>query len=587
MPIRVLPPEVAAGIAAGEVIERPASVVKELVDNALDAGACSIAVDLEQGGLARIRVSDDGSGIPQDELPLAFTRHATSKITALTDLDSLATMGFRGEALASIAAASRVRLASRSPGAPGAAYLEMAGVSAGATGTEAAAPGTTVTVESLFASIPARLKFLRSVPAETARVRAVVEHATMAFPGVRMRLRADGRTLFESSGNGDLRDVLAQVFDARTAAALLPVAPSPRAPYPAHGFVSPPAVSRANRTGMHLFVNGRWITSRTLSVAVEEAYRGLLMEGRYPLAVLFLEVPPAEVDVNVHPNKREVRFIRDADAFASVQRAVRETVIEAEPVPDAPGLLTSLTPGPLAPTPLALGGLADPAPPGPLPEPAQPPIEVAELTAAYAYAAPPVPGQTAGLPHLRVLGQVASAYIVAEGPDGLYLVDQHAAHESVLYYRLLAAWEAGQGPAVQPLLEPLPLELSPEDQEAAEEAREELGRYGVSLEPFGPDTWLLRSLPALARRVDPRRLVAEALEAHRHPGAYPATHQAVAASIACHSAVRAGQMLSAEEMEALARALADEANPQHCPHGRPTTVRVSTAALAREFGRMG
>ncbi len=582
MPIRVLPPEVAAGIAAGEVIERPASVVKELVDNALDAGARSLSVELEQGGLARIRVTDDGCGIPQDELPLAFTRHATSKIAALKDLDSLSTMGFRGEALASIAAASRVRLASRPSQAAGAAYLEMAGVSAGASGTEAAAPGTTVTVESLFASIPARLKFLRSVSAETARVRAVVEHAAMAFPGVRMRLRADGRTLFESSGNGELREVLAQVFDARTAAALLPAVPSSRAPYPAYGFVSPPSVSRANRTGMHLFVNGRWITSRTLSVAVEEAYRGLLMEGRYPLAVLFLQVPPAEVDVNVHPNKREVRFVRDADAFSSVQRAVREVLLEAEPVPEAPGLLSSPIPDAPAPLGLLMSGLTAPAPPGPLPEPAF--HGVAEPAAAYA---PTAPAPQAGLPHLRVLGQVASAYIVAEGPDGLYLVDQHAAHESVLYYRLLAAWEAGQGPAVQPLLEPLPLDLSHAEQEAAEDARAELSRYGVSLEPFGAETWLLRSLPALARRVDPRRLVAEVLEAHRHPGAYPATHQAVAASIACHSAVRAGQALSTEEMEALGRALVEEANPQHCPHGRPTTVRVSTAALAREFGRTG
>ncbi|MEK9658657.1 MAG: DNA mismatch repair endonuclease MutL [Chloroflexota bacterium] len=582
MPIRVLPPEVAAGIAAGEVIERPASVVKELVDNALDAGARSIAVELEQGGLARIRVSDDGSGIPPDELPLAFTRHATSKIASLTDLDALSTMGFRGEALASIAATARVRLSSRPADASGAAYLEMAGVSAGASGTEPAAPGTTVTVESLFASIPARLKFLRSVPAETSRVRAVVQRAAMAFPSVRLRLRADGRTLCESSGNGELRDVMAEVFDPRTAAALLAVAPSPRAPYAAHGFVSPPSMSRANRTGMHLFVNGRAISSRTLSVAVEEAYRGLLMEGRYPLAVLFLQVPPAEVDVNVHPNKREVRFVRDADAFSSVQRAVRETLVASEPVPEAPMLLSATAAAAPAPGSMFMSGLTVPGASGPLPEPG--PVGIAERAVVYA---PAQPSQQAGLPPLRVLGQVAGAYIAAEGPDGLYLIDQHAAHESVLYYRLLAAWVGGQGPAVQPLLEPLPLELSPQEQEAAEDAREELGRYGVSLEPFGQEAWLLRSLPALARRVDPRRLVAEALEAHQHPGSYPATHQAVAASIACHSAVRAGQVLSAEEMEALGRALVEEANPQHCPHGRPTTLRVSTVALAREFGRTG
>ena len=568
MVIRVLPPAVAAGIAAGEVIERPASVVKELVENALDAGASAVDVDVRQGGLASIRVSDDGCGIAADELGLAFERHATSKLRSLDDLAAVTSLGFRGEALASIAAAAHVRLVTRPAGADSAAFVELEGGVVLAQGTEAAAPGTSVTVEALFSTIPARLKFIRSPSAETARIRSVLDHMAMAYPHVRLGLRSEARTLLQTSGNGVLRDVMAAVYGAEVAGSLIEVTGSARGPYPVHGMVGPAERSRPNRTGMSLFVNGRWVANRTLSVAVEQAYAGLLMEGRYPIAAMLVEIPPAEVDANVHPNKREVRLVRDGDAFTSVQRAVREALLADSPVAEARGLLAAPPPpaGTIASVSFALPPAVESAP---LPEPAPAPL------AAPAAARPGAP--------LRILGQISNTYVVAEGADGMYLIDQHAAHEAVLYYRLLRQWEERR-PEVQPMLEPLPVELTPEQVEAVPGAQPTLERYGVSLEPFGEGTWLVRSVPLMARSISAAKLVAEVLDAHRGGGGGE-THLAVAASIACHSAVRAGQALGAQEMEALSSALLADDIPQHCPHGRPTMLRVTTSALEREFGR--
>ncbi len=602
MSIRVLPPAVAAGIAAGEVIERPASVVTELVENSIDAGGATVAVDLKQGGLQSIRVTDDGCGIPADEAEIAFQRHSTSKLQSLDDLSSLSTFGFRGEALASVAAAAHVTMVTRTADAESGTLLELEGGVVLRRGRQPSAPGTVVEVEALFATIPARLKFIRSPSAETARVRRVLDHMALAHPHVRFTLRTENRTLLQTPGNGYLRDVIAAVHGPDLAAAMLDIAPSTQAPYRAHGLAAPPEQSRPNRTGVSLFVNGRWVQSRMLSAAVEEAYTGFLMEGRYPIAVLFLEVPPAEIDVNVHPNKREVRFIRDGDAFASIQRAVREALLAASPIAEAGAMIAQPRQQPTPTFPVAppsfafqLGRADGVTVTLPEPEPISPTMgptlegrqaDEGPAAGATSSSPPAQPGAAtaAGVPPLRVLGQIASSYIVAEGADGMYLIDQHAAHESVLYYRLLRQWEASR-PEIQPLLDPLPVDLPPEDLEAIDGARSILERYGLLLEPFGEGTWLLRAVPVMARQVNAQRLIAEVLEKQRH-GLLPAeSHLSIAASIACHSAVRAGQALDQQEMEALAHALAAGANPQHCPHGRPTTLRVTTGMLERQFGR--
>ncbi len=595
MPIRILPPAVAAGIAAGEVIERPASVVKELVENSLDAGATAISVEIQQGGLQSIRVTDDGCGIPDDEVMLAFERHATSKLVSLDGLSHIETLGFRGEALSSIAAAAHVRLTTRTADADAASVVEGYEATATRKPREAAAPGTTIVVEALFSTIPARLKFIRSSGAESARIRQVVDHMAMANPQVRFSLKSDQRMVIQTTGNGQLRDVLGGVYGNEIAAEMLEVTASARAPFPVKGMVGPPDRSRPNRTGISLFVNGRWIQSPTISTAVREAYRGLLMEGRYPMAALFIDVPPEVVDVNVHPNKREVRFTHDGDAFSSVERAVREALIEAHPEVEARGLfgLPGATPGfsperTASPQAFDFTMASDRGAWAPLPEPATAPTIAGAPEERVVDEASEEPAHEAGwmTRELRVLGQISNTYIVAEGQDGMHLIDQHSAHESVLYYRLLHQWEEST-PEVQPMLDPLPVELSAEQLETVPFAQETLARYGITLEAFGDTTYLLRSVPAMARRVDGAQLVADVLDVVRGAGSVtPEAHHAVAASIACHSAVRAGQALDQQEMEALSTALVTETNPQHCPHGRPTTIKVTTHMLEREFGRV-
>ena len=595
MSIRVLPATVAAGIAAGEVIERPASAVKELVENALDAGARRVTVEVTRGGMERITVSDDGWGIPQDEVELAFSRHATSKLRSMDDLSHLDTMGFRGEALPSIAAVGRLRMVSRAAGSDAAYAVGLVNGAVTSRGQAGTAPGTTVTVEALFADVPARRKYLRSQAAETARVRQVITHLAMAWPGVQFVFAADNRLAFQTSGTGSLRDVLAVVYGTEVAQAMLEVE-SISAPYAIQGLVSPAAISRATRSGISLFVNNRWVQHRGLVVAVEDAYQGFLTQGHYPIAALLLDVSPAEVDANVHPTKREVRFLREGEVFSSVQRAVRETLFTASPLMDARGAL-GIGPPNLAgqaavQAVLGPGGVPASAPArdpnlfAPLKKPfgnmaAELPVQGPERPAAPRA----TPASNSPFPGLRVLGQVANTFVVAEGPDGMYLIDQHAAHEQVLFDRLLLQWEYGEM-EVQPLLDPLPVELTPDQMERAHDVLPLLGQLGFQIETFGQDTWLIRALPGVLSHSSISRFFHELLASQRDPSlANSPAHYAVAASVACHSAVRAGQTLETREIDALLEALSSARNPHHCPHGRPTIIRVSTTALEREFGR--
>jgi len=591
--IRLLSPGVAGGIAAGEVIERPASVVKELVENSIDSGATSVTVGIQQGGLQSIRVTDDGSGIPAGEVNLAFERHATSKLVSLEGLTSIATLGFRGEALASIAAAAHVRMVTRTAEAITATVVNVAGGLFLHEPSESAAQGTQIVVEALFSSIPARLKFIKSTPAETARIRQVIEHMAVASPHVRFCLTSERRTLVQTSGNGELRDVLANLHGTEIAERAIEVASSARAPYAAHGMVAPPDYNRPNRNGISLFVNGRWIISGSLNAAIREAYRGLLMEGRFPFAVMFVDIPPELIDVNVHPNKREVRFRHDRDVFSSVERSVREALLSAHPDVEARGLFT-LGPAAQPLSPSQVGGnvllqsfdfTLNPVTDALLPEPSGQAIRVTPDDVISSIDVPSRAQDNSSFSLLRVLGQISNTYIVVETSDGMQLIDQHAAHESILYYRLLSQWRE-RYPEVQFLLDPLPIELSPDQIDTLSKADSVLERYGILLEPFGDATWLLRSIPAMARTVSATGLVLDILEATKgSEGTLPDVQHVVTASIACHSAIRAGQSLGMQEMEALTNALVAETNPQHCPHGRPATLRVTIGMLEREFGR--
>ncbi len=572
MTIRVLAPETAAKIAAGEVVERPASVVKELVENALDAGARVISVEINGGGQELIRVTDDGCGLTAGELELAFARHATSKLTG-DDLLHITTLGFRGEALPAIAAVAEVEMASRPPGVQSAAYVRLDGGTVVERGERGAPVGTSLSVRHLFARQPARRKFLRSASTETNQIASVVSHYALAYPAVRFSLTLEGRQSLLTDGNGELRDVIAAVYGAEVAAAMLLVRPGD-GPAAVDGLAAAPQVSRAGRGYVSLFVNGRWIQSRRLAYAVEEAYRGMLMVGRYPIAVLHLRLPLEEVDVNVHPTKAEVRFRDESAVFGAVQRAVRAALQESAPVAVA-------TAAPAATLELA----AQPSSP-PLWEhartlerrraeagPAQP-LEVS---------APSTPAET--LPALRVIGQFGNTYLIAEGPDGMYLIDQHAAHERVLYERFCRQ-RLERAPEVQALLEPLTLELSPPQRALLGEQEELLREHGFAVEPFGPDGsgYLVRALPASLAGSDVRQAVASFLDLMLEEGEGDRRDR-VAMSLACHGAIRAGKTLSQEEMRELVTQLEGSEAPNSCPHGRPTMIHMSAELLARQFGR--
>jgi len=586
MPIRVLSEQVASQIAAGEVVERPSSVVKELVENSIDAGARDIRVEARAGGKRFIRVTDDGLGVAAAEAELAFRRHSTSKLITADDLARITTLGFRGEALASIAAVSRLTFVTRTADAPTATLLRLEGGQVVARQESGRPPGTAVTVEDLFFNVPARRKFLRTDRTEKRHIDAWLTRYAMAYPALRFTLLHDGQSTFQSPGNDRLRDVLIAVHGLEIGAALLeivPPDPRPASGIQVTGFTGPPSLHRANRGYITIFVNGRWVQDGRLTYAIIQAYHTLLPTKRYPLGVVMVQLPPEDVDVNVHPAKSEVRF-RDGDAvFRAVQKAVRHTLLERSPVPVAAHPPTSWPVSPsrwkedhherLSQLRLRPAG-------GPLRLEA----ERADAQSTGGDTAPPA----GKLPPLRVVGQLGTTYIVAEGPAGMYLLDQHAAHERVLFEQLLAERQRA-AVASQALLEPQPVELTAEAASLIREHLEPLTNLGFQVEPFGGATILVRALPAIIAETTPRQVledVAAALEMGDAP-LESAVEEAVARQVCKQAAVKAGQVLAQAEMEELVRALEQCTSPRTCPHGRPTMIHLSVEQLAREFGRVG
>jgi DNA mismatch repair protein MutL len=581
--IRLLPPELADRIAAGEVVERPASVVKELVENALDAGATSLAITLEGGGIARIAVEDDGAGIAASALPLAVARHATSKIDG-DDLVGLRHFGFRGEALAAIGAVARLSVASRPAGADGAMITVAAGLP-GPVQPAARNQGTRVEVLDLFHATPARLKFLRTPRTEAAAAAELVRRIALAHPGVAFRLDIDGRNVFAAPAESADRR-LARLLPEPESLAVLE---AERHGMRLTGRVGPPSLTRASVSEQHVFVNRRAVSDRLLRTALRVAYQGLIEAGRHPVAALFLEVPPEMVDVNVHPSKAEVRF-RDNEA-------VRGFVIGAVRAALAAGTAThgmaSLAPRPglrlvhPAPTGPRYAGSFQEAPlPMPLP-PAAHQASWPERAHAVAAAPAPPPAHRLG----AALAQVLDTYIVAETADGaVVLVDQHAAHERIVHQALAASLEAG-GVARQALLVPVVVELGPRAATLAE-AAPALARLGLVVEPFGPGALLVREVPALLSRADPALLLQDAADAlDEADGTGDATTQLAArldralARLACHGSVRAGRRLNQAEMDALLRQIETTPHADVCSHGRPTWIRLDRAQLEKLFGR--
>ena len=580
MPIKLLSPELAAQIAAGEVVERPASVVKELLENALDAGAARLSIEIRGGGIERIRVVDDGSGIPAAEVSLAFQHHATSKLSGPEQLDAIGTLGFRGEALPSIAAVSRMTLTTRPPAAESGYSIEYAWGQLLKEGAQGGPPGTTVTVADLFGNLPARRKFLKSAQAEGGRCHDLVSRYALAYPEIAFRLTIGDRQALATPGNGRAADALLAVYGAEAAAAMLEVAgPDPETGYRLAGFAGAPNLHRANRTYMTFFVNRRWIQSRLLSFALEEAYHGLLPEKRYPLAALNLILPYSAVDVNSHPAKREVRFHQEGKVYAALQRAVRAALVAAAPVREFSGPRRAPSAADATATPGFFRSPLDSRAPG----------QAAANAANRPVAGngPPAAAMTPqqALPTLRVVGQVRLTYIVAESPDGMYLVDQHAAHERVLFDRIVRQAAQREVPS-QPLLTPAAVELTPAQAETLESHQEFLRTYGFGLEPFGDrNSYLLRTMPAILTSQDPAQSLRDVLDLAAFDGLLREREDILAASVACHSAIRAGQSLTDAEMRALLEQLEVTDSPHTCPHGRPTLLHFSSYHMEREFGR--
>ena len=571
MPIRILSNDVASKIAAGEVVERPASVVKELLENSLDAGATQIAIEVQGGGVRLIRVVDNGAGIPPEEVDLAFERFATSKVATADDLEGISSLGFRGEALPSIAAVSEVTMVTRSKDELSGAFVNIKDGAILEKAKRGCPIGTTVTVRNLFRNVPARLKFLKSSATENGHIGNLVSQYSLAFPEVRFTLLIDGRTSFRSAGSGSLREVLGAVYGLDVAKAMLQIetkeGADPLLPG-VTGFVSPITLTRASRSYLSFFVNRRWVQNRMLAYALEEAYQGLLMVGRHPIAVINISLPPQDLDVNVHPTKSEVRFRNERDVFSAIHKAVRETLAIQASMP-------------------TLDALPQPQPVSASPAERLPTFAARpeEAVTRIPLATPPQSAEPVAktLPILRVVGQMSNTYIIAEGPDGMYLIDQHAAHERVLFEKIRNE-RSRRAVEIQGLLQPVTVELTVRQQELMESQAEALSEYGFGIEHFGERTYLVRSVPALLKGQNVGQSLVEVLD-FLAEGEKGDRREEIAISLACHGAVRAGQALSHEEMRDLIRQLEQASQPRTCPHGRPTMIHLSSSQLEKNFGR--
>jgi DNA mismatch repair protein MutL len=598
MSIRVLDPRVAQQVAAGEVVDRPASVVKELVENSLDAGASRIEVELGDGGTSHILVRDNGSGISPEDAPLSVLRHATSKIESVSDLEAVSTLGFRGEALASVASVSAFCLTTSTGEGAGTKVAVDGGEDAHI--SPASHPkGTTVLVDRLFYNVPARRAFLKGARAERAAIMEVLTHLGVAHPSVSFRLVEKGRDYLSLPHAGDLLERLAQIHGVAKARAMRRVEYESGA-FEIHGYAALPSVTEGSRSSQTISVNGRWVRAENLTRGIDDAYRATLPSGRYPPVALCIEVDPRRVDVNVHPTKQIVRFSEERPARAAVAAAVREA-IEWQPPPPA------ATPRPTGhpytqesfPThrspALDLARVAEHHPDY------SPPVQdlgevrerLAEASKPLSETAPQQSGAAEELPErgalprleeLRVIGQLAAGYILVEDPESLWIVDQHVAHERAILDRLTDA-EEGSLPTTQSLLVPEVVELSPGDATDATEYLEELAVYGFEAEPFGPNCMRITSVISTLAGRDVAGAFKEALASAKGTGPGRRREDHILATIACHSAVKLGDKLSKEEIEALIKSWLTSRLPATCPHGRSICFRLGVNEVARKLDR--
>jgi len=587
--IKILPESVANKISAGEVVERPASVVKELVENALDAGAGVIRVDAESGGSKLLRVTDDGCGMTYDEALLSLERHATSKISTEADLFGVRTMGFRGEALPSIAAVSRFEMLTRVADAGEGVRVRVEGGVVKSVEPAGCAPGTQITVRDIFYNVPARRKFLKSKRTEIANITDVLSRIAVAYPGVHFHLTHDGREVLEAQPARDIRERISDAMGGSALASMVDVDARGPSGVRVHGMVGLPDLSRSNTSMIYIYVNSRPVKSRLINHALGESYRSLIPRGRYPVAVLFVELPPEEVDVNVHPAKAEVKFKASEPVYETVRAAVRGAFARIPPQSHRPGNIPVSER--MARIESAVAGSARRDWEGAAGAgeekrfPAAPRPHADRLPAGFMK--PAVARRPAGyFSELKVLGQLKATYIVCQSPEGLMLIDQHAAHERTAFEQLRKEY-SGNRIGRQALLFPETVEFGPREAAHMERHLESFRILGFDIEEFGPRTYRVSAQPAVLSTADPRDLLLDTLDSLARGGSEPLEQRLdeVFARMACHAVVRANRRLTDEEIRALLARLDEEEYPLTCPHGRPISVNITFEELEKMFGR--
>ncbi len=656
--IRQLPPGVINKIAAGEVIERPASLVKELMENAVDAGASRVDVAVEKGGIDLVRVADDGCGMAAEQLPLAVASHATSKIRDADDLFGVRSLGFRGEALASIAEVSRLRIRSRPGSEPGGAELEVTGGRIGQVAPSGAPPGTTIEIRQLFYNTPVRRKFLRTPQTEMGHVTEAFTRIALAFPSLHFTLQHNERNVHDLPPVGSWRERIARFFGLEVADALIPIEGQDNL-VRLSGYVARPSLNRANNRLQYFFLNGRHIRDRALQHALGEAYRGLLLVGRFPVAFLHLQIPPDTVDVNVHPTKLEVRFQDGGRIYSQLLSTLRQKflstdltahvqtgplAVDADPAaalddeasrqrreelsawargqlpgtacsPSAPAESPppaeeprfALTPPARSPRqsefdfpppprsgavpefrPFPEPASRDQRPAGPPPGASGQPTSTPDEDANLATNQPPPPHSPIRMASGSEFGmQVHNRYLVTESKEGMVIIDQHALHERILYEQLRARMVAG-ALEKQRLLVPEPVTLTPAEAATIFEARELLGKLGIEIEPFGGDTVLVSSYPALLANFKPAEVLQQLLESLMSGAKAPDRRDLLDEMlhmIACKAAIKAGDRLTPDEITALLEQRHRFQDTHHCPHGRPTALVFTRGELDKRFKR--
>ncbi len=592
--IKILPDHVVNRIAAGEVVERPASAVKELVENALDAGATDIRIDVEQAGKRLIRVADNGCGMTREDAVTAFERHATSKIASDSDLESVRTMGFRGEALASIAAVSRIRLLTATIGSAGGVLVERGPGEKGSVTDAAAPPGTTIEVRDLFSSTPARLKFLKSAATEFSHIVTAVSHQAMAHPEVRFRLTHGGKDVLDLPQASGVQERVFQVYGREIADSVVPFSGGKENIH-LRGMIGKPATSRADRTHQEFFVNRRPVRSPALGHALTAAYGDMLMHGRHPVGFVFIEIDPALVDVNVHPAKTEIRFRNQSQMHDLMRDVIREN-LRRSGIPAAPAAGEGVLPG--AGVREALAGYLRSSPEG---DRGAPPFFGRRKTdaASTGIRSEPAPseedrytdllprGEGAPEHDLYPIAQIHDSFIVAQSSEGMAIIDQHAAHERVLFEQLQDQFEAGEVPS-QALLVPDQVEPGPAQAPLLLEQLPELQRLGFQVEDFGNGTFMIKAVPALIVGGDYRALLLDVLDEVAIRGTSRKLEEIrdrVLSIMACHPAIKVNRHLAQQEMETLLNRLFKCRMPHTCPHGRPTVIRFSMDDLKKMFKR--